>query len=49
LVCLAEWPLLLSRGLFWTLILTVPLRFVLIGGMTVRVYQMLRLPQAENS
>ena len=47
LICLAEWPLLLSQGLFWTLIVTVPVRFILIAGMSARVYQMLRRPPAE--
>jgi hypothetical protein len=47
LICLAEWPLLLSQGLFWTLIFTVPVRFVLVAGMSARVYQMLRRPQTE--
>jgi hypothetical protein len=47
LICLAEWPLLLSQGMFWTLIFTVPVRFILIAGMSARVYQMLRRPQVE--
>jgi len=48
LICLAEWPLLLSRGMFWTLILTVPVRFALFAGLTFRVYQVLRQPVVEN-
>lgn len=48
LICLAEWPLLLSRGMFWTLMLTVPVRFALFAGLTFRVYQVLRQPVVEN-
>lgn len=47
IVCLAEWPVLISRGLFWTLWVTVPLRFLLFAGLTARVYQLLRSPANE--
>ncbi len=38
LVNLAEWPLLLSRGMFWTLFLTVPLRALLFVLLAVMFY-----------
>jgi hypothetical protein len=41
LVNLAEWPLLLSRGMFWTLNITVPVRFVLTGLLTLQTYYLL--------
>jgi hypothetical protein len=47
LICLAEWPMFLTRALFWTLLITVPVRFILIAGMSARVYQLLRHPQVE--
>jgi len=49
LVNLAEWPLLLSRGLFWALNITVPVRFLIFAGLTLRVYQLLqnRTPELE--
>lgn len=47
LVNLAEWPLLLSRGLFWTLNITVPVRFMLFAGLTLRVYRLLKNPASE--
>jgi hypothetical protein len=46
-LCLAEWPVLVSRGFFWTLLVTVPIRFLLFAGMTARVYQLLHKPEAE--
>jgi len=47
ILCLAEWPVLISRGLFWSLLVTVPVRFLLFAGMTARVYQLMRQPAVE--
>jgi hypothetical protein len=41
LISLLEWPLLLSRGMFWGLYLTVPLRTLLIALLGYDCWRML--------
>lgn len=43
LVNFAEWPLLLSRGMFWTLWITAPLRTVMLIGLLVAFFEAARL------
>jgi hypothetical protein len=45
LVNLLEWPVLLSRGLFWGLWLTVPLRAVLHLLVAAMFWQVVRISQ----
>jgi hypothetical protein len=47
LVNLLEWPLLLSRGLFWGLYLTIPLRTGLMLLLAVRFWQRFNQPYEE--
>ncbi|HJW91509.1 MAG TPA: hypothetical protein VJ436_12775 [Anaerolineales bacterium] len=47
LVNLLEWPLLLSRGLFWGLYLTVPLRTGLLVLLAARFWQGVKQPMEE--
>ncbi len=47
LINLAEWPLLLSRGMFWTLFLTVPVRTLLFVALAYRAYQLLKRQAPE--
>jgi hypothetical protein len=52
LVNLLEWPLLLSRGLTWSLWVTIPLRVLLMVLLIVELYKLIRhpsLPQPEES
>jgi hypothetical protein len=47
LVNLIEWPLLLSRGMFWTLSLTVPMRTLVLALLAVMFFTEMTA-QTEN-
>ncbi len=42
LVNLVEWPLLLSRGLWWGMYITVPLRTLIVAGLLIAFYRQTR-------
>jgi hypothetical protein len=48
LVNLVEWPLLLSRGMWWTLYITAPVRTVMIVGMLIGFWRACRAERGEG-
>ena len=49
LIHLLEWPVLLSRGWFWSLNYLIPLRTLLMGLAGIRFYQLINVNHKENS